>query len=57
MRSHRRSELPDRNGDGLDQRLFDEWKEARDMISNLDGTLSNLRKFGFSFIKIGRAHV
>ena len=50
MKSHPRSELPDRNGEGLDQRLFDEWKEARDMISNLDGTLSNLRKFGFSFI-------
>lgn len=42
--------LSDQNDTALDQRLFGEWKTARDLISSLDGTLSDLRKFGFSFI-------
>jgi hypothetical protein len=34
----------------VDDRLFDEWKEARGLISKLDDTLADLRKYGFSFI-------
>ena len=36
--------------DPVDARLFDEWKEARRQITDLDNTLGGLRKYGFSFI-------
>src|SRR5215471_16839665 len=36
--------------DPVDARLFDEWKEARRQITDLDDTLAGLRKYGFSFI-------
>ncbi len=34
----------------LDNRLFEEWKEARHQITTLDDTLAGLRKYGFTFI-------
>ncbi len=36
--------------DQVDSRLFDEWKEARRQITDLDDTLAGLRKYGFTFI-------
>ncbi len=36
--------------DKVDDRLFDEWKEARRQITDLDDTLAGLRKYGFTFI-------
>ncbi len=36
--------------DQVDARLFDEWKEARRQITDLDDTLAGLRKYGFTFI-------
>jgi hypothetical protein len=29
---------------------FEEWKECRDLIGRLDGTLADLRKYGFSLV-------
>ena len=36
--------------DPVDSRLFEEWKEARRQITDLDDTLAGLRKYGFTFI-------
>jgi len=42
--------LSEQSDSAVDNRLFDEWKESRDLISKLDDILSDLRKYGFTFI-------
>lgn len=37
-------------GDAEKDARLAEWKEARGIVSTLDGTISGLRKYGFSFI-------